>query len=265
MRCSAKGGQDHRAVAEVREDIPRGEAHRVALILRAHQASRHGLQFALDNTRVTAIWASDFRNSSTMIAFARSRLNARPGTDQWEGDGPKASLLGELQGVVNGTRIDRSDALQSRLMPATRMIAVNGSLPAEVKTVPPSGIGPILPSSSIRHERREQEHGAGGMAPPQLPYPYSGAGPSSWARWRSPRSRRRRHDGAGCDPPTEVRPAGPGRRPRGRPYFQNLAVAGATNLLLVTSRCSGGGSASFGRPAETRDVSHGCPRGRLRP
>src|SRR5262249_42483676 len=45
------------------------------------------------------------------------------------------------------SRIDRSDALQRRLIPATWMIALNGKRPAEVSTAPPSGIAPCLRSS----------------------------------------------------------------------------------------------------------------------
>jgi len=45
------------------------------------------------------------------------------------------------------SRIDRSDARQSMLIPATWMIPLNGSRPAEVSTAPPSGIGPCLANS----------------------------------------------------------------------------------------------------------------------
>ena len=45
------------------------------------------------------------------------------------------------------SRIDRSDARHSMLIPATWMIALNGNRPAEVSTAPPSGIEPCLRSS----------------------------------------------------------------------------------------------------------------------
>jgi len=45
------------------------------------------------------------------------------------------------------SRIDCSDARQSMLIPATWMIPLNGSLPAEVSTAPPNGIGPCFRSS----------------------------------------------------------------------------------------------------------------------
>ena len=38
------------------------------------------------------------------------------------------------------SRIDRSDAFQNILIPATWMMPLNGNLPAEVSTAPPSGI-----------------------------------------------------------------------------------------------------------------------------
>jgi hypothetical protein len=40
------------------------------------------------------------------------------------------------------SRIDRSEARHSMLIPATWMIPLNGSLPAEVETAPPNEIGP---------------------------------------------------------------------------------------------------------------------------
>ena len=43
--------------------------------------------------------------------------------------------------------IDHSEALQSMLIPATWMMALKGSRPAEVNTAPPSGIEPCLASS----------------------------------------------------------------------------------------------------------------------
>jgi hypothetical protein len=46
------------------------------------------------------------------------------------------------------TRIDRFDALQSILIPSTWMMPLNGSLPAEVKTSPPS-----LPYELLRRDQ----------------------------------------------------------------------------------------------------------------
>src|SRR5208337_1603006 len=43
--------------------------------------------------------------------------------------------------------MDHSDARQSMLIPATWMIALKGSRPAEVRTAPPNGIEPCLASS----------------------------------------------------------------------------------------------------------------------
>jgi len=45
------------------------------------------------------------------------------------------------------SRMERSEARQSRLIPATWMMALNGSRPAEVIRACPTGNGPVRPIS----------------------------------------------------------------------------------------------------------------------
>ena len=102
----------------------------------------------LKTTTVTDTGTSSLLSSSSMTSFACCSLNP-PDPAPINGNATDRKLFSWVSRTACRTesRIDRSDALQSRLIPATWMIALKGSLPADVRTAPPSGIGPSLPSS----------------------------------------------------------------------------------------------------------------------
>ena len=151
-------------------------------------------QLFLNTTTRTSIGRSILRNSSSMIALVCSWLKPPdPAPISGKAIDRKPCSAAKTSALRTESRIDRSEARHSMLIPATWMMALNGNRPADVRTAPPSGIGPCLrsslngpvpprfliaPDTPCRHSRGQPTLGTAGdnAAQPGTTDPWHGRG-----------------------------------------------------------------------------------------